>query len=382
MTASDADAPMADRPEGFPFDSDYYRGVLLEYTLTAVLLAAFHFSGASASLAAGATRWTGGRWWLANAVYIVVALLGVAAAVFPVHWARARRLAAALDGTGAGWTGLYTRVITGDAALTFAFFNATYALLRWTPHRWWMIAAALYAAFAVVAPALLPWLAQPRLYQPRPLGHPELERRLRALAGRAGHPLIRVGVWEEDDSANFPPVLLAGTRRDSLILSARLASEFPPEEIEALVARKFARVRQRHVMMTVIIGTTLSAAAFVSVHFAGSEALRRLGPHPVTDARDIAGFPLLALAIMAASGVALPALRALRRAQTYSADAFAARWTSAATLESALRRLAGQPAPLPRWIEWLFSEQPALERRIRRLREAGAAGSERPARLP
>jgi len=219
----------------------------------------------------------------------------------------------------------------------------------------------------VVAPAVLPWLVQPRLYQPRPWGDSDRERRLRALAERVGHPIARIGVWEEADSVHFPPVLLAGRSRDTLLLGAPLATVFPAEETEALAAREFGRVRQRQVLAGIVLGTFLSGAAFAAVHYAGSAALRRLGPRPITDARDIAGFPLLALAIMAASGVALPALRALRRAQIFAADAFAARATSAAALESALRRLEGDAPPPPRWVEWLFGEQPALSRRIRRL---------------
>lgn len=382
MKDSESAAPALEAAEGYPFDARYYAGVLLEHALTAVLLAAFHFSGFSHQLAEGGGRWSGGRWWLAHGLYIAVVVFGVTAAIFPVHYGRARRLAAALresTGTDVGWGTLYLRAVVGDATLTFGFFYAVYALLHWAPHRWWMIAAALYAGLALALPALLSWLVLPRLYQPTALDKPELERRLRELAARAGRRLDWIGVWEPQDSSAFPEAMLARRRCDVLLLSPRLTREFPPEETVALVAREYARVRQHHLAVALTAGTALAAAAFAAVHYTGRWAIGHLGPYAPTDARDIAGFPLLALAVMAASGVALPAMRAIRRAQVYAADALAARWTDPATLASALRRIAGGEArPSPLWVEWLFGERPALTRRLQRLRapDSSASGAE------
>lgn len=377
MRDSDFAAPLGEAAEGFPFDRRYYAGVLFEYVLTAVLMAAFHLHGFSHQLAEGVRQWSGDRWWLANGLYLAVIVLGVTAAVFPVHYGRARRLAAALRGSFGGhvsWAFLYLRAVVGDAALTFAFFYTVYALLHWTPHRWWIIAAALYSAIATALPALLSWLVLPRLYQSTALDNPELEHRLRALAARAGRPLDRIGIWEPEDSSAFPEALLARWRRNVLLLSPRLARDFPAEETVALAAREYARVRQHHLAVAMTAGTLLAAAAFAAVHYAGRWALGHPGPRVPADARDLAGFPLLALAIMAASGIALPAMRAIRRTQVYAADALAAHWTDPATLAAALRRLAdGEPSPAPLWIEWLFNDRPALARRLRRLRGPSSA---------
>lgn len=352
------------------FDATYYRGVLLEYAATAILLFLFYATGLSQRLAVGATRWAGGRWWLANALYLALIIVGLIAAVFPIHNARARRLARALnapDPSDAGWLRLHARAVAADAAMAFAFFNVLYALLHWTPQRWWIVAAVLYAALAIALPEFLSERVIPRLYQPQPVPNSDLERALLEMAARVGHPLEGVGAWSEEDSPHFPDALLAGPRRRFLLLSAFAARACTAAEAGALAAREIGRLKRRQRGAQIAFGGALAGAGFAAVHYGATAALRRFGPVTIAEARDLAGFPLLALAILAASALVQPLLRAQRRGQDFAADAFAARVAGAPALLSALRRLQGRLPERPRWIEWLFDERPSLRRRQARL---------------
>ncbi len=365
--ASDPRTP-ADSPD--IFDAPYYRGVLFEHIVTAIALCAFYGTKISHRLAGGIDRLTGGRWWLANALYLGLMIFGLLAVLFPIHHARARRLARAVNAperSDAGWFFIQTRAVLPGAVLAFLFFNTAYALLHWTPHRWWIIAAAVYGMVDIVIPELLSGLVIPHLYQPQPLSRPELENALLEMAARAGRPLEGVGVWSEEDSAHFPEIVLAGRRRPYMLLPAFLLSEFSTEEVVALAAREIGRAQRRQRHWRIAVGVALAFAGFAAVHYGATTALRRLGSWTITTARDPAGFPLLALAILAASAITQPALRAQRRAQEFAADEFAARLIGAPVVAYALRRLLGDPPERPRWIEWLFDDRPSLQRRLARL---------------
>jgi STE24 endopeptidase len=84
---------------------------------------------------------------------------------------------------------------------------------------------------------------------------------------------------------------------------------------------------------------------------------------------DIAGFPVLLLALSVIGLIGLPLQHAISRAFEWEADRFAVSVTRAPLVfANALRKLGelnlADPAP-PRWVEWFFYDHPAITKRIR-----------------
>jgi STE24 endopeptidase len=84
---------------------------------------------------------------------------------------------------------------------------------------------------------------------------------------------------------------------------------------------------------------------------------------------DIAGFPVMMLALSLIGLIGMPLQNAVSRAFEWEADRFAVTITGkSAAFASALRRLGelnlADPAP-PKWIEWLFYDHPPVMDRIK-----------------
>ncbi len=358
--------------DGRPFDGTYYFGVLVEYVMTAALLLAFYYSNGSALLAEGVFRVFGARWWLAHAAYLGVVLLGAAAVLFPLHARRARKLAAALppaeeDETATtAWLGIYARAVAMDAGFSFAFFYVVYALLRWSPHRWWMVAATVYIVFAVLLPMVMVYWVLPHLYTPVALTDDEITTQVRNAGAAAKIHLQFVGQWTDEDIPENSAVTLSKRAR-AIYFHRDLIEKLTPDELAAIAAREIGGTLHRHRLLQALAGAACAVGGFGAVHWGVAELLRRGAPSPVEGVRAISAFPLLALLVLAASAIAQPVYRAVHRALVYDADAFAARIAGADPLIRALRKMLDDPPPAPRWVEWLFLHEPSTRHRLESL---------------
>ncbi|PYN16503.1 MAG: hypothetical protein DME05_08235 [Candidatus Rokuibacteriota bacterium] len=184
-----------------------------------------------------------------------------------------------------------------------------------------------------------------------------LGERLLAVARRAG--VEAIGVFVADQSrksrtANAAVVGLGRTRR--IVLFDTLLSDFPPEEIESVLAHELGH----HVHGDVRRGLLVNGAVSLVTFWLAALALDAGVPLFGLDGRaDPAGQPWLALVLVALALVQLPDDFAL--ATTGDAPAFIA------AMERLGRLNLAEPSP-SRFRELVFYSHPALERRIARAR--------------
>jgi STE24 endopeptidase len=240
------------------------------------------------------------------------------------------------------------------------------ALLRLTPHSWWLWAGVVLALFGVVLTNLAPVLLVPLFFKLRPLPDGDLRGRLERLA-RAANTAIR-GVFVIDLSrrtraANAAVMGLGNTRR--IVLGDTLLSSFGPDEVVAVMAHELGHQVARDLWRSIALDSVLTLVALWLCDRLGRLIAPALGMDGLA---DVAALPLLLLIGSALFLVALPVTAGFSRRREAAADAFAVRITGdPEAWKGALRRLAetnlAEVDP-PAWFEWLVYTHPSIRHRL------------------
>jgi STE24 endopeptidase len=241
-----------------------------------------------------------------------------------------------------------------------------YALMAWSPERWWAIAGAAFALLIVGLTNLAPVLVLPLFYRVRPLDRAALRTRLLTLAERAGARVVGAYEWglsEKTRKANAALAGLGGTRR--ILISDTMLAEYTEDEIEVVLAHELAHHVHGDIWKSIAFESGLIVAGF----YLASRLLRALAdPVGLRGAADVAGLPLLLLAAGAVSLVMLPVAHAMSRAFERRADRFALRLTrNPAAFITAMKRLGAQNLAEDhpsRVVQWLFYSHPPVRERI------------------
>lgn len=344
-------------------------GVSLTYLLALLL------TGAGHAVAHAAARFTHAHWGQVALVTLALCaahgaltlpLVVVRGYALPRHFGLLHqrlgpwlvdRLKAALIGGGLG----------------LAAVEIVYALLAHTP-LWWLAAAAVFLVARVALTAVLPVWILPLFYRLTPLDDDRLGERLLALARRAG--VDAIGVFVADHSrksrtANAAVVGLGRTRR--IILFDTLLADFPPEEIESVLAHELGHHVHGDVRRGLLVQGGLTLASFWLAALALDAGVQLFG---LAGPADPAGLPWLALVVLALGLAQLPLGNGFSRRIERQADDFALATTGdAPAFIGAMERLGRlnlaerRPGRLK---ELVLYSHPPLERRIARAR-GGAA---------
>ena len=373
-------AASADRArQAREYESLHNRLFVVRLLLTALVLALFHFAGGSAQLAAGLRAHCGTWWPVTNGLYVLTAVFGFAALSFPLSFYEAYALEYRYGlsrQTFSGWVWDYVKGLIIELALALVFFEMLYALLRWAPNGWWLLATGFYVVFSVGLSAVAPVLIMPLFHKFEPLEDPELVARVTAFAQRAGLQVTGVFRWglaEKTATANAALAGLGRTRR--IILGDTLLTGYSTDEILAVLAHELGHQRHHDLTRLLVVGTALAGLGFWLLHLVLGKLVAAAG---FAGAADIAGFPILVFGLFLFSLVTMPLVNGYSRRREYAADAYAvAALGAAAPLTSALEKLALQnlddrePAA---WIEFLLHSHPSIARRVAAARAVENAG--------
>ena len=346
-----------------------YRLLLANLAAAYAFLAAFQWSGASHALA---------RWWADRVAPEPLRLLGYLAVfglayylvMLPLHFYGSFRLEHRFGlsrMTLAAWAIREVKALAVSAVLGAVTLEALYALLRHAPGSWPVWAAAAWVGFSVVMARIFPTVLLPIFHKTVPLQDADLVRRLLALCRRVGVAAVgvfRFNLGAETRKANAALAGLGKTRR--VLLADTLLEEFPPEEIEGVLAHELAHHHYRHITKVLALSAIGSWVAFGLTDLAGRRWAAALGLRGLD---DLAGFPVLLLWFSALGLASLPLQNGLSRHFEWQADRFAVEVTGRpGAFAAALRRLArlnlADPNP-PRWIEFVFYDHPRISERIR-----------------
>ena len=346
-----------------------YQLMVADLAVSWTALGFLQFSGLSHRLA-GWARQTAGSEPLALALYLAVLGVALYAIDLPLHFYRSHSLEHRFGLsrlTFGGWLMREAKRTALGGAMSLLLFEGLYLLLRQAPQTWWLWATAGWILLSIVLTRILPTVIIPIFYKSTRLDNRDLEERLLRMCKRVG--ILTVGIFRlslgaETRKANAAVVGLGKTRR--VLVSDTLLENFPPDEIEGVLAHELAHHRFRHLSK----GIALAAVGSLALFWLTNQALFFwVEPLGLANLADFAGLPMLLLWLSVVNFVCQPIQNGISRAFEWEADRFATSMSiSPGVFASALRRLGdlnlADPNP-PRWIEWIFYDHPSIGRRVR-----------------
>ena len=376
MHAADADEIRARR-----YHRRQFALTLADLALGVALLVWWSGSGAATRLATflgGELRWPGA------VIGAMTLVLGASQALltFPLDVMAGfilPRRAGLLTQSLGGWLRDRAKALGIGGALGLLSVQVVYALLRWSPDRWWLWAGGVLALGIVLLTAVVPIWLVPLFYRLTRLEDPVLRARILGLADRMGVRAAEVAVADvsrKGRAANAAVVGLGRTRR--ILVSDTLLREFPADEVEVVLAHELGHHARRHIAK----GLLLQSALVVGALWAADRALRAGGGAlGLAGPADPAGLPFLGLVVAVRGLLTTPVVAAWSRRLEREADRVALDVTGAPhAFVAAMERLGRlnlaerQPGRLR---ELLFATHPSLEARIAagRAAEARLAGA-------
>jgi STE24 endopeptidase len=304
----------------------------------ALLLALGLTTGGSHVVAAVGSVFGGG--WYAESVAGGLALVLIASIATLPFAAWRHRVARDFGLSTQGWRGWAVDVLKGYAlslvlgGLALAGF---FAVVRATPHTWWIWAAMGAAVLVVLLSFVLPVLIEPVFNKFAPMPDSPLRADLFALAAADGVPIRDVLVADASRRTNAVNAYVSGfgaTRR--VVVYDTLLERATEAEVGSVVAHELGHAKDRDVLTGTATGALGVAIAVVAVYVIGgwTALVRNAGATDIASPRALA----LLMAIGAIAGTLSSPLQNLvsRRIET-RADTHALRLTGDAVSFGAMQ---------------------------------------------
>ena len=302
------------------------------------------------------------------ALYVIAVCVGAELLGFPLAAYRGHvleRRYGLSPASFAQWLFDYAKASALAAALAVVAASVAYAALRSLPAWWWVVTSLALTSGSIVLAYAAPVVLFPLFFKFRALERPPLVHRAVSLAERAGAPVLGVYEWrlgERSRTGNAALVGLGGTRR--ILISDTLLDGYSDDEIEVILAHEIAHHVHGDLWKALAVDAVLMLGALACAHVALRAAT---GLGGVRAPGDVAGLPVLLLAVGAWSLATMPVANAVSRAHERRADRFALDLTqNPGAFVSAMKRLGAQnladeqPSKATAW--WFHSHPPLPER--------------------
>jgi STE24 endopeptidase len=361
-----------------------------------------------------------GRWrrfaallhWL-GVVLLVGAFCFVAAEllVLPVRLARLENARAwgMTDRSLGSWLRDYVVSLGVTAVIGAVLLVGLYALIRWLPRGWWAVGAGATVLLGFFFAFILPEVINPLFNTFTPLRDPYLQRRVRALAARAGVPVETVLVMDASRQGKHTNAYFTGfgsTRRivlyDTMLRPLHTPSpeaaagvigqlgspggmgapsaaaavvaqrQAAADEIESILAHEIGHWQHDHILKGISLGGLGAFAGLFLVSVVLRWAVHR-APFALRGPWDPAGLPLLLLLGVVGAWVAMPVENLVSRHFERQADAAALELADhPQAFIAGEKRMArdniSNVAPSPLSV-WLFASHPTVVERIQMAEE-------------
>jgi Zn-dependent protease with chaperone function len=344
-----------------------HRLLLINLIVSFLLVAGFLLSGASVWLK-DLLAFAGNRWLLVT-LYLAIVFIGYEIITLPLSWYGGSVLPHRFDmstQTPRGWLTDEAKSLGLGLLFGVPIALGVYWLLDSQPTTWWIWASVAATVLGVIMNFLAPVLLLPIFYKLTPLDDHALVARVTALAEKTGLRIAGVYTINLSSRTRAANALFMGMGRTKRIaLGDTLYAEFPPDEIETVIAHELGHQVHHDLPLEVVVQAVFTTCGLFVAHLFLQWGVARFG---LEGSADVAALPLLVLAAAIFSLLTMPLANAISRWRERLADDFALRVTGKPTaFASAMTRLANQNlaqvAP-PRWLVWLLYTHPPISERI------------------
>jgi STE24 endopeptidase len=202
--------------------------------------------------------------------------------------------------------------------LSAAIFVPVYAVIR-TTDLWWLYGFLVVMAVILAVTFVYPVVVMPRFNKFVPLPEGDLRSRIEAVARRAETPIAGVFTMDASKRTTRANAFVAGFGATKRVVLFDTILDYPPEEIEQVVAHEIGHYRLQHTVKTVPFTGLVFLAAFAFVAAATSSSWL-LEAAAVDELADPGSLPLFLVVFGAAFLVLQLAMAWYSRGKERAAD--------------------------------------------------------------
>ncbi|MER3486772.1 MAG: peptidase [Chloroflexota bacterium] len=268
------------------------------------------------------------------------------------------------------WLGDTVKVLALNLTIGVPVGTAAWTVVQRRPRDWWLVLPSALVPVSLVLGRLAPVLIMPLFNRYELVTDQEILERVERLARRTGLTIAAVYRMDLSRQTDKPNAFFTGLgRAKRIVVSDTLLEQFPPDEIETILAHEAAHQAHRDLwrMMALEVGIGYLMAFLVS-RLAPVMVVRSKRWTGVDRLEDVASVPIVGLAAMLAGLIVTPIGAAVSRRIERQADRFALDTTcNGSAYASALRRIAAislaDPFP-PRLVRIVLASHPPISERI------------------
>jgi STE24 endopeptidase len=235
-----------------------------------------------------------------------------------------------------------------------------------TGKHFWLWAWGLFALFTLFLTMFYSTLIVPLFNKQTPLEEGELKDKIRALCERAGFVLDNVYVIDGSRRSTKANAYFSGLgRKKRIVLYDTLIQDLEPDEIVAVLAHEIGHYKKKHTLTGLFLSILETGLILwvLSLFVDNPQLSAALGAEHPSFHLGLIAFALIFSPVSTLLGLATGILS---RKNEYAADAFAAQYSDAEKLASALIRLSvknlSNLTPHPLYVFFHYSHPPLLDR--------------------
>lgn len=237
---------------------------------------------------------------------------------------------------------------------------------QWAGDYFWLYAWGVLSIFMIFFSKFYTTLILPLFNKLKPLEKGELRNAIESMSIRAGFSLENIFIMDGSKRSTKSNAFFSGFGKNKkIVLFDTLIEELSTQEIVAVLAHEIGHFKLKHIVTGTILGIIQSGLMlFLLGWFVNHPAISlALGVEVPTFHIGLLGFGLLYAPLSAVIGLGMTILS---RRHEFQADAFAAKYSDAQFLQSALKKISASalsnPTPHPWYVFFHYSHPPLLSR--------------------